>query len=249
MDPLKVSIVAAWDHGVEDYDELAAHGRLTPAEAVVWKAVLARELPPPPATVLEVGAGTGVISLLIAELGYRLTAIDLSRGMLQQARRKAGERGLAITFEIADAEVLPFRDAAFEAVVGRHILWTLPSPERALAEWYRVLRPSGRLVLIDSVASPPTMVSRIQRVTGQVLRRLQRPRLGGHRYPPEVRAALPLAGNADPARYNALIRAAGFEMVAVERLDQLNALQRKVTPLVERWHSQERPYLFSARRS
>ena len=47
MDPLKASIVKAWDRGVEDYDELVAHGRLTRTEADAWKAVLARLLPRP----------------------------------------------------------------------------------------------------------------------------------------------------------------------------------------------------------
>jgi len=248
MDPLKASIVEAWDRGVKDYDHLVAHGRLTPPEAVAWKAVLARHLPPPPAAVLEVGAGTGVMSLLIAELGHQLTAIDLSRVMLQEARRKAAQHGLAITFEVGDAEVLPFRDREFDAVVGRHILWTLPQPERALAEWYRVLRPAGRLILIDSLASPRTIVSGVQRVASNVMRRLQRPRPGGHHYQPDVRAALPLAGSSDPTRYTMLIRDAGFALPSVETLDQLKALELKATPLAERWHSQDRKYLFSARR-
>jgi len=95
MDPLKVSIVKAWDRGVEDYDDLVAHGRLTRTEADAWKAVLTRLLPPLPSRVLEVGAGTGVMSVLLGELGYQVTATDISRGMLQEARRKAAELTLA----------------------------------------------------------------------------------------------------------------------------------------------------------
>lgn len=249
MDPLKASIVHAWDRGVADYDDLVGHGRLTRTEVDAWKAALAQYLPPAPAQVLEVGAGTGVMSLLIAELGHPLTAIDISRGMLQEARRKAAQRGLTITFEIADAEVLPFHDGDFDAVFGRHILWTLPHPDRALSEWRRVLRASGRLVLIDSLAAPRTVGSRLQRVASDLLLRLRRPRSGGHRYGAETAAALPLAASGDPRRYTDLIRAAGFDVIAVETLDRLKALELRAMPLADRWHAQDRKYVFAARRA
>ncbi|HEY9287400.1 MAG TPA: methyltransferase domain-containing protein [Candidatus Dormibacteraeota bacterium] len=251
MDPLKISIADAWDRGVADYDDLVAHGRLTRTEADAWKAVLGRALPPlsgqAPRRVLEVGAGTGVMSLLIAELGYQLTAIDISRGMLQEARRKAAQRRLPITFEIADAEVLPFPDDEFDAVFGRHILWTLPQPDKALREWHRVLRPGGALVLVDSLAVRPNTAARLRRAISRLLATLQ-PSGGGHRYGPGVRESLPLAGNHDPDRYSELIRSAGFSQVRAETLDQLTAMERNAMPLVERWHGEERKYLFTARR-
>lgn len=248
MDPLKASIVKAWDRGVEDYDELVAHGRLTGTEAEAWKVVLARLLPPVPSKILEVGAGTGVMSILLAELGYTLTASDISSGMLDEARRKAGDRRLAISFKIADAEALPFGEKSFDAVFGRHILWTLPHPDRALTEWRRVLKPGGQLVLVDSLAAPATFAGRLQRLTSDVLLRLRRPVGTGHRYSPEVHASLPLLGNSDPARYTDLILEAGFEPTGLETLDRLKELESRFMPLAERWHVQDRKYAFTARR-
>lgn len=248
MDPLKASIVRAWDRGAEDYDELVAHGRLTRTEADAWKAVLGRHLPPAPARVLEVGAGTGVMSLLIAELGYQLTAIDISRAMLQEARRKAGQHGLGITFEIADAEVLPFHDGEFNAIFGRHLLWTLPHPARALAEWHRVLQRQGRLVLIDSLAAGTGLRATLQRWASSIMLSLRPRRTPGHRYTTGIHAMLPLAGNADPGRYTELMRGAGFDAIEVETLDRLKALELKAMRLPERWHAQDRKYLFVARR-
>jgi ubiquinone/menaquinone biosynthesis C-methylase UbiE len=248
MDPLKVSIVKAWDRGVEDYDELVAHGRLTRTEADAWKVVLTRLLPPAPAKILEVGAGTGVMSLLLAELGYSVTATDISKGMLDEARRKASERRLAIAFEIADAEALPFGEKTFDAVFGRHILWTLPYPDRALGEWRRVLKPGGRLVLVDSLAAPSSAAGRLQRLVSDLLRRLRRPTGTGHRYSAQVHAALPLAGNGDPTRYTDLIREAGFELTGTETLDRLKQLESRAMPLADRWHAQDRKYAFTARR-
>jgi len=248
MDPLKASIVKAWDRGVEDYDELVAHGRLTRTEADAWKVVLTRLLPPAPAKILEVGAGTGVMSLLLAELGYSVTATDISKGMLDEARRKASERRLAIAFEIADAEALPFGEKTFDAVFGRHILWTLPYPDRALGEWRRVLKPGGRLVLVDSLAAPSSAAGRLQRLVSDLLRRLRRPTGTGHRYSAQVHAALPLAGNGDPTRYTDLIREAGFELTGTETLDRLKQLESRAMPLADRWHAQDRKYAFTARR-
>lgn len=249
MDPLKASIVKAWDRGVEDYDELVAHGRLTRTEADAWKVVLARLLPPAPSKILEVGAGTGVMSTLLAELGYTVTASDISKGMLDEARRKARDRRLAIAFEIADAEALPFGEKSFDAVFGRHILWTLPYPDRALGEWCRVLKPGGRLVLVDSLAAPASIPGRLRRQASDLLLRLRRPTGGtGHRYGPEVHASLPLLGNTDPARYTDLIQHAGFEVTGTETLDRLKELESRAMPLAERWHAQDRKYAFTARR-
>jgi ubiquinone/menaquinone biosynthesis C-methylase UbiE len=247
-DRLKASITEAWDRGVGDYDELVAHGRLTRTEADAWKEVLARHLPPPPARVLEIGAGTGVMSLLIAELGYELTATDISHAMLQRARAKAADRGLSgVQFEIADAEVLPFQEGEFDAVFGRHILWTLPDPQRAVTEWRRVLRASGVLVIVDSLSLRRGLRLRMQRAISNLMLRL-RPPAGGHRYGPGVHEALPLLGNSDPNRYSELISAAGFGRVQVETLDRLKRLELKAMPLVERWHAQDRKYLFAATR-
>ena len=248
MDQLKASIVKAWDRGVEDYDELVAHGRLSRTEADAWKSALARLLPPAPAKVLEVGAGTGVMSLLLAEVGYSVTATDISNGMLDEARRKASDRRLAIAFQIADAEALPFSDGSFDAVFGRHILWTLPHPDRALSEWHRVLQPGGRLALVDSLAAPPSLAGKLQGIASDLLLRLRRPTGTGHRYSHQIHEALPLAGNGDPRRYTTLIEQAGFELTATETLDRLKALELQAMPLAERWHAQDRKYAFSARR-
>jgi ubiquinone/menaquinone biosynthesis C-methylase UbiE len=80
--------------------------------------------------------------------------------MIAEARRKAAKRGVAVRFEEADAEQLPFTPESFGLVISRHLLWTLPHPETAIDEWIRVLRPGGRLVAVDgqfdaSVLVPP----------------------------------------------------------------------------------------------
>jgi ubiquinone/menaquinone biosynthesis C-methylase UbiE len=72
--------------------------------------------------------------------------------MITHARNKAAERHVAICYEEADAEQLPFAAASFDIAVSRHLLWTLPHPERVMDEWICVLRPGGRLIVVDSQA-------------------------------------------------------------------------------------------------
>ena len=73
--------------------------------------------------------------------------------MIAQARKKAAERQATIRYEEADAEQLPFAAGSFDMAVSRHLLWTLPHPERAMDEWIRVLRPGARLIIVDSQAN------------------------------------------------------------------------------------------------
>src|SRR6185312_10755327 len=81
--------------------------------------------------------------------GHRVSAVDAAEAMLAVARGKARQAGLTIDFRLADAAELPFAAASFDLVIQRHVLWTLPDPAAALAAWARVLRPGGRLVLIE----------------------------------------------------------------------------------------------------
>ncbi|HEY6679972.1 MAG TPA: class I SAM-dependent methyltransferase, partial [Actinomycetota bacterium] len=92
-----------WDADAHHYDRSVGHAISDPVEAAAWRAALRRFLPAPPSRVLDVGAGTGSLSLLAAELGHEVTALDLSEGMLDRARRKAEERGSAISFVVGAA--------------------------------------------------------------------------------------------------------------------------------------------------
>lgn len=118
-----------------------------------WRGLMAELLRGlgPGAEVLEVGVGTGFITAILAEAGYRVTGFDLSPAMLERARENLSRQGLADRVKLAegDAEAINAPEASFDAVVSRWVLWTLPNPETALAEMARVLRPGGLLALVD----------------------------------------------------------------------------------------------------
>ncbi|MCR5576605.1 MAG: class I SAM-dependent methyltransferase [Oscillospiraceae bacterium] len=100
--------------------------------------------------VLEVGTGPGFFAVLLSELGCAVTAVDLTPAMLTEAKKNAGLLADRISFLEMNAEALDFPDGSFDVVVSRNLTWNLPHPERACAEWARVLRPGGLLLNFDA---------------------------------------------------------------------------------------------------
>lgn len=100
--------------------------------------------------ILDVGTGTGFFAVLLAQQGHRVEGIDLTPAMLEEARRLAKQRNLDITFREMDAQNLEYPNDSFDVVISRNLTWTLPDPERAYTEWFRVLKPGGVLLNFDA---------------------------------------------------------------------------------------------------
>jgi demethylmenaquinone methyltransferase/2-methoxy-6-polyprenyl-1,4-benzoquinol methylase len=106
----------------------------------------------PGSDALDVCCGTGDLALALRErIGPdgRVVGSDFSEQMLELARRKSGDRGLAVEFGWADALELPYGDASFDAVTVGFGARNLADLDRGLAEMARVLRPGGRLVILE----------------------------------------------------------------------------------------------------
>jgi SAM-dependent methyltransferase len=214
---------AYWDADAATYDRSADHGAASPALRAAWNAALDRLLPGAGCRVLDAGAGTGFLSLLAARLGHRVTALDLSAGMLERLRGSAARDGLQIEVVEGGAETPPA--GPFDAVIERHLLWTLPDPGAALAAW-RAVAPAGRLVLFEGLWGEADPVESLRGQAREGLRKLRgEPDHHHDRYDPAIWEALPLAGGTHPDRVVELVEAAGWGPARLERLRDIEWVQ------------------------
>ncbi|MEU6282919.1 class I SAM-dependent methyltransferase [Streptomyces sp. NPDC047028] len=138
-----------WDAAAADFDDEPDHGLRDPGVRAAWAARLRTWLPGRPADVLDLGCGTGSLSLLASEQGHRVTGVDRSPAMVDRARAKLAGRDAVVL--PGDAEAPPVGEQRFDVVLVRHLLWALPGPARVLRHWRDLLRPGGRLVLVEGV--------------------------------------------------------------------------------------------------
>ncbi|MDX3532419.1 class I SAM-dependent methyltransferase [Streptomyces sp. ID05-39B] len=138
-----------WDAEAAAFDEEPDHGLRDPEVRAAWAERLRDWLMDRPGDLLDLGCGTGSLSLLAAERGHRVTGVDLSPAMVERARTKLAGRDAV--FLVGDAAAPPVGEERFDTVLVRHVLWTLPDPGRALRHWRDLLRPGGRLVLVEGV--------------------------------------------------------------------------------------------------
>ncbi|MFE5739697.1 class I SAM-dependent methyltransferase [Streptomyces celluloflavus] len=144
-------IAAYWDAAAAAFDDEPDHGLRADNTRAAWTQLLHSLMPADPVDVLDIGCGTGSVSLLLAEAGHRATGVDLAPRMVEQARAKFEAAGLAGRFLVGDAMMPPTGEQRFGVVLSRHLVWTLPDPEAALRDWVTRLRPGGRLVLVEGL--------------------------------------------------------------------------------------------------
>lgn len=222
-----------WDADAATYDRSAAHHPTSALEQAAWSGVLARLLPPAPARVLDVGAGTGFLSLLAARLDHRVTAVDVSGEMLAQLRDKAQTEDLDLEIVEGPAEEPP--TGPFDAVVERHVVWTLPDPAAALEAW-RSVAPSGRLVLLESAwGSGGGATERLRERVHVAAGRLRGDPPEHHAdYAPDLLAALPYANNFTPEQLVELVESTAWGPARLERLRDVDWAIAQARSAVER---------------
>ncbi|HEX7293290.1 MAG TPA: class I SAM-dependent methyltransferase [Solirubrobacterales bacterium] len=117
---------------------------------------------------LEIGSGTGYFSLNLMQLGIveRLTATDISPGMLDRMARTAAGLGLEVETVETEAETLPFEDESFDIVFGHAVLHHIPDVERAFAEFHRVLRPGGAIAFAGEPSRYGDMLAALPKRAG-----------------------------------------------------------------------------------
>ena len=138
-----------WDDLASSFDDEPDHGLRDSLVLEAWTELLKTWIPAANATILDIGCGTGSLSVILARLGHTVTGIDLSPSMISLARTKAAAYGLEIEFHIMDASHAQFAEHQFDVILCRHLLWALSEPEQVLQRWIKLLKPGGRLILIE----------------------------------------------------------------------------------------------------
>jgi SAM-dependent methyltransferase len=175
-------ITAFWNVVAPGYDTPANVAAPGSAEYSGWSGAIRSVLPEEPSEVLDVGTGTGFVARIAAELGHRVTGIDLSESMLEAAREGSAGSGLDVRFVVGDAVRPPFPPECFDVVISRSVIWTLREPLLAFRNWHALLRPGGRVVAIYGLeASTPEDAGSADEPEG----------LFEQHYTRETRAALP----------------------------------------------------------
>ncbi len=140
----------AWDAEAPTFDEAPDHGLRDAEVRAAWRSLLLDHLPPAPARVADLGSGTGTLTVLLAEEGYRVDGLDLSPAMVALAEEKAAAHpDLHVTFQVGDASDPGLVQGSYDVVLSRHVLWALPDPAAGLERWVRLLAPGGLLLLVE----------------------------------------------------------------------------------------------------
>ncbi|MDI9395504.1 MAG: methyltransferase domain-containing protein [Euryarchaeota archaeon] len=248
---IKEMVANKWDLASETFDTHAGHGIQSQKEKDAWKRAFLKVFPEKGLKILDVGCGTGELSLLFAEMGHKVTGIDISRQMLNTAKLKAEALGADITFEEGDAENPFFGTSSFDIVFSRHLLWTLPNPKKAVENWKRVLRKNGKVLIIDGVWDSGTLESRVRRIAADFLILLlerKNPRKGHAGYSDELKARLPHAGGVPLEKVREYLSSTGFEKIQVFDLKEVREAQKEGMPLGERIVRSYQYYLICGRK-
>jgi phosphatidylethanolamine/phosphatidyl-N-methylethanolamine N-methyltransferase len=121
--------------------------------------------------VLEVGVGTGR-SFSYYPSGITIDAIDYSWRMLDRARKKAEKGGIRVNLQLMDVQQMTFRESSFDAVVSSLVFCAVPDPLRGLNEVRRVLRPGGKLVMLEHVIGDTPLLARFMKLVSPPIRAL-----------------------------------------------------------------------------
>ncbi|AKB38342.1 Methyltransferase [Methanosarcina siciliae C2J] len=234
---------STYTNGVNGFDE---------EERTIWKQNFEKSLVSGKRLkVLDVGTGTGFLALLFAEMGHKVTGIDLSEGMLEKAKRNADNMGLEIDLFHGDAESLPFEDCSFDLVVNKYLLWTLQEPSYAVREWQRVLKPGGMIFAIDGNWFDPRPDRYIKRMLSELIESLakkkQYNRIFKNSYAP-IRNSLPLYEKISPESISLLFSETGLVNTAINPLLEVRKFQRNRHPFSQRLFENNSIFLISGQK-
>ncbi|TIW25863.1 MAG: methyltransferase domain-containing protein [Mesorhizobium sp.] len=222
-----------WSARAETFDVSVGHEIFSERERRAWHRLILKHLGAGNRRrALDLACGTGVVSHLMYDLGYAVTGLDWSEAMLSKARAKATQRESGIRFLLGDAERTLEEKDCYDVLVTRHLVWTLVDPRAAFAEWFSLLKPGGRLLIVDSDFVSETWAARLRRIlerlpgsTVEAAGALDQAMMDRHR---SILSRLHFSRGAKADEVCALLAEAGFEVPVVDiRLGAIHRAQAR----------------------
>ena len=230
---LRDEIKEYWSMRAATFDEQPGHEIFSETERAAWHALFERHIGKGNGRrALDLASGTAVISHLMHDLEFAVTGLDWSETMLEKARAKSKQRGSNIQFLLGDAENTLEPDNSYDVIVTRHLVWTLVDPAAAFVEWFRVLKPGGKLLVVDGDFVSSTWASKLNKAMADVMQSLGlrkaaevAPQMKTHR---DILARVHFSGGARSDEVSEMLRQTGFDPVTVDfDLKQIHSAQKK----------------------
>lgn len=147
---LQERVTHGWDISAEGFSKHVVAEEFDDPGRSVWTELILSMAPKEgPLDILDAGTGPGLFAIILAMAGHRTTGIDISSKMLAQAKENAARMGVAPTFRMMNSQNPDFLDNSFDLIVSRNVMWTIVEPEEAYENWFRCLKPGGRVIVFD----------------------------------------------------------------------------------------------------
>ncbi|WP_067143612.1 class I SAM-dependent methyltransferase [Oceanivirga salmonicida] len=142
------SIIKSFWENESDVYRKCIQGELDNFKKNEWYKILKEDIPKN-SKVLDIGTGPGFFAMLLYDMGCDVTAIDITNNMIKEAKILCKNKD-KINFMTMDSHKTTFDDNSFDILICRNVTWTLDNPPIAYREWYRILKPNGKLIIFDA---------------------------------------------------------------------------------------------------
>lgn len=189
----------------------------------IWTDLLLDAFGPGPAKALEIGSGTGYLSILLAKAGFDVVGVDQSVNMLEAARKNATLAEVDVEFRMGIASEFETGDNTFDCALARWVFWTLPNPVEVAKHVYSALKPGGKFFVFDGLWFKSFDDHNIDTDD-------ERARRWDDSYTDDVRSSLPLMFDGGPEEVAVILEKAGFVDTESAWMTELSELYEKARP-------------------